>query len=223
MSRRRKGTCAYCGKHCKITSDHVIPKALFPRPLPTQMVTVSACHDCNSKKSKHDDFLRDLLTTDIAGNQSPIANSIFRDKVLSSHRQRKSLLSRIALNEAKRVQIISKSNLYYGDCYAVTFDLARAVEMFSFIVRGLNYKLRGVVLPSDCEFKVNRLVDKDINKWRDFFLQNGRNIFVVQEGIFWCEYQYADFDETPTFWMLTFYDRIFYRVITVPANFDAEV
>jgi HNH endonuclease len=222
MSRRRTDICAYCGKHRKITRDHVIPKALFPRPLSAQMVTVSACHDCNSRKSKHDDFLRDLLTTDIAGSQSPIAKSIFQDKVLSSHKQGKSLLSRIARNEAVSIPIVSKSNLYYGDCYTATFDLGRAIEMFSFIVRGLNYKLRGVVMPSDCEFKVNRLVDKDINKWRDFYLKNGDNSFVVHEDIFWCKYQCADFDDNLTFWLLTFYNRIFYRVVTVPVNFDAE-
>ena len=221
--RQRTRQCAYCGKHREITRDHVIPRCLFPRPLPNKMVTVPACNDCNSKKARHDDFLRDLLTSDIACNESPIAQQIFQEKVLSSHRQGKSLLARIALDEAKETPIITESGYYWGGCHVAHFDLNLAIEMFSFLVRGLYFRLRRIVLPPDCTFDVRRLGSEDANKWWEFFKENQYNgPYTLGDSVFWCAYQYAARDDAITFWILVFYDRVFYRVVTMPAGFEWE-
>ena len=185
------------------------------------MVTVPACDDCNSKKARHDDFLRDLLTTDVAGSESPIAQQIFQDKVLSAKKKGKSLPARIVIEEAKETPIITKSGLYLGDCYIAHFDLERSTEMFSFIVRGLYFRLRQIVLPSDCRFDVRRLGGEDAKKWWEFFEENQYNgPYTLGDGVFRCAYNYAALDDAITFWMLVFYDRVFYRVVTTPAGFD---
>ena len=219
--RRRKRKCAYCGELREITRDHVIPRSLFLRPLPDEMVTVPACDACNSKKARHDDFLRDLLTIDFEGCESPIAQRVFQEKVLSSHRQGKSLLSRIALNEAKETPIVSKSGLYLGECHVAHFDLGRANEMFSFIVRGLYFRLREVVLPLDCKFEIRRLDGEGAKKWWESFKDKQFNgPYILGDGVFQCAYQYAAEDESVTSWMLVFYDRVFYDVVTSPAGFE---
>jgi hypothetical protein len=219
--RRRKRQCAYCGEHREISRDHVIPRSLFPRPLPKIMVTVPACDDCNSKKARHDDFLRDLLTSDIAGSESPIAQQIFQEKVLSSNRQGKSLVARIAIDDAKETPIVTKSGLYLGDCHVAHFDLDRAIEMFSFMVRGLYFRFRHVVLPKDCKFEVRRLGGEDARKcWEGFEEIQYNGPYTLGDGVFWCVYNYAARNDAITFWMLAFYDRVFYRVVTTPADFN---
>src|SRR4051812_32449628 len=123
--RRRTGICAYCGESGNITRDHVIPRCLFPRPLPQDMLTVPACDSCNGRKSRHDDFLRDILVTDIAATESPVAQELFRVKVLSSHQQGKSLASRIALTDSKPIPFLTRE----GECdvaFASNFDTDRA-------------------------------------------------------------------------------------------------
>lgn len=67
QGRRHVKQCAYCGHRKPSTRDHVVPRCLFPRPLPVKIITVPACDECNGRKSRHDDFLRDLLVTYIAG------------------------------------------------------------------------------------------------------------------------------------------------------------
>lgn len=223
QGRRKKGRCAYCGEHGEITRDHVIPRSLFLRPLPDDMVTVPACGDCNSRKARHDDFLRDLLTSDIQGAESPIAQRIFQEKVLSSNRQGKSLVARIALEEARATPIITKSGLYLGQCYVAQFDLGRAVEMFSFIVRGLYYRLRRIILPNDCRFEVGRLGGDDAKRMWELFEEYGYNgPYGLGDGVFWCAYQYAARDDPITFWILVFYERVFYRVVTTPASCELK-
>jgi hypothetical protein len=190
----------------------VIPRCLFLRPLPVEMITVAACVDCNSRKARHDDFLRDLLTSDIAGSESPIAQKIFQEKVLSSNRQGKSLLARIALDSSKEIPIISESGVNLGECYVGSFDFDRATEMFEFIVRGLYFRLRNVVLPKECKFEVRRLGIDDAKQCREAIPYKGP--YGIGEGVFWCLYNYASKDEAITFWMFGFYERVFYRVMT---------
>lgn len=71
--------CAYCGDVRNLTRDHVIPRCLFPRPLPAAMLTVPACRSCNQRKAKHDDFLRDVLVTDIAAEDNAAAQAVFEN------------------------------------------------------------------------------------------------------------------------------------------------
>ncbi len=95
--------------------------------------------------------------------------------------------------------------------------------MFVFIVRGLYYRSREVVLPTDCKFDVRRLLGKDVETWWSFFEEHGYNgPYAIGEGVFRCAFQYAEKDDAITFWMLSFYNRVFYLVVTTPVEKHAE-
>jgi len=218
--KRRRGLCAYCGQMCEVTRDHVIPKCLFTMPLPKVMVTVPACDACHGKKSRHEDFLRDLLTMDIVGSESPVAQRLFHEKVLSSHRQGKSLVCRIAMAQARQTPIVTPAGVYVDECYVAHLDLDRVIEMFSFIVRGLYFRLRKVVLSPDCKFDVRRLGVEDAMKCWGGFEEYGYNgPYILGGGVFWCVCQYAASDDGITNWMLVFYERVYYGVVTTPPGF----
>src|SRR5438309_2111083 len=89
---RRTGECVYCGKIMETTRDHVIPRCLFPPPLPENMITVQTCDPCNRAKSLDDGMLRDMLSTDIAARNSPVAAHLIDNKVISSVKQDKSFI-----------------------------------------------------------------------------------------------------------------------------------
>jgi hypothetical protein len=79
------------------------------------------------------------------------------------------------LNEGRAVLAKTKSGLILGEYYVAKFDLGRAIEMFSFIVRGLHYKLRNTALPKNCRFEVRRLGADDFAKIHDQFFSVGCN------------------------------------------------
>lgn len=223
QGRRRSKQCAYCGEFKPSSRDHVIPRCMFTRPLPEGMITVPACDDCNGQKSRHDDFLRDLLVTDYAGSQSPVAQQLFAEKTIRSHQQDKSLLGRIAMSDLMTEIPIRDENGVEDVAVFGTFDFDRAMDMFSYIIRGLYFSFRSVVLPQDCNFRVGRLFKEDLDACVAFFSDHGAfGPHRIGDGVFSCVYNYGATTEAATFWLLEFYNRVQYSVVTTPAGFKTE-
>ncbi len=212
--------CAYCGEIKPSSKDHVIPRCLFPRPLPNPMITVPACDDCNGAKSRHDDFLRDLLVTDYAGSGSPIAQELFQTKTIRSHQQRKSLLGRIT--EGRELYIpVRASNGKPDTAVLFSIDFERAIEMYSFLVRGLYFHFHSVRLPNNCNFRIGRPDKADLDIWIKMFnSQGGANVRRIGNGeVFACAYNFGANEKFATLWLLEFYGRVHVAVITTPDGF----
>jgi len=62
--------CIYCGRAAE-DEDHVPPKCLFQRPLPTGLITVPSCRVCNRKFGFNDEYLRDALALSTMDNAGP--------------------------------------------------------------------------------------------------------------------------------------------------------
>ena len=137
--KRKFGECAYCGEFKELTRDHVIPLCLFKPPYPNNLITVPACDDCNNLKSKNNDYLRDYVTIDIYGNQNPIAQDIFKDKVMKSFRSDQSLLLREFIKKGRVAPYYSNGGIYLGDLPSVSLDTERIEKIFFTIAQGLFY------------------------------------------------------------------------------------
>ena len=61
--------CYLCGSTQSITRDHVPPKNLFPKPRPSNLVTVPCCYKCNNRYSKEDEYFRLAVCCPINANQ----------------------------------------------------------------------------------------------------------------------------------------------------------
>lgn len=81
MKRRFTKTCYLCGSSTNLTRDHVPPKCLFPRPRPSNLLTLSCCHPCNNSASKDDEYLR--MATSGLINAIPLARKSW-DRVIES-------------------------------------------------------------------------------------------------------------------------------------------
>ena len=64
------------------------------------MVTIPACNDCNAEKSKHDDYLRDMLVVDRNSEQSKAAQALL-DKVQRASQRNQSIVMRGAKSEGE--------------------------------------------------------------------------------------------------------------------------
>lgn len=80
--KRKVKICVYCGQLKEVSKDHVIPKCLFIKPYPLNLISVPACDECNNAKSQNDDYLRDILVTDNWVSKSPTAQQVFHQKML---------------------------------------------------------------------------------------------------------------------------------------------
>jgi hypothetical protein len=204
--------CSYCGVVAEVSKDHVIPRCLFRQPYPPNLITVKACYECHNAKSLNDDFLRDMLTVDIYGIQSPIAKAIFLEKVLSSARQGSSDLARSFAAKAHIEPIYSNGGIYLGDATVVHLDENRVTNVFSTIVRGLYYDARKQRLPIDYVYQVRRYHPFEYQAVWDQFKKLSLNGPRILGDVFGCVFASAQEDPFTSYWLLWFYERILVTV-----------
>ncbi len=51
-------SCVYCPSTENLTVEHAPPKLIFPKPRPSDLITVPACEDCNKQGSKDAEYFR---------------------------------------------------------------------------------------------------------------------------------------------------------------------
>ena len=218
-NRRKIGVCAYCSQTAEISRDHVIPRCLFPRPLPQDMRTVPACDACNQRKARHDDFLRDMLVTDVAAEDSDVTRQLFKDKVLRSHEKCKSLVARISLNDSKPLPYLTRDG-QVDVAHVTDFDPERADEMFDFIIRGLYHTVRGENLAPDTKVVARRLFKQDTHAVIDTFNKvGGIGPVTIGSNVFSCVYNYGSETPQASLWFLEFYDSVHFSAVTKPPGF----
>jgi hypothetical protein len=224
MKKKEKkvGECAYCGEITNLTDEHVIPRCLFEKPLPPDIVVVGVCERCNHEKSKDDDYLRDFLVTDMGGSEHPIAKRIFQTKTLSSARQNKSALLRTAKTQGRFEPVRTKGGIYLGEGYGIPLDGERVNRIFIRIVRGLYYKTKKKRIPDDYVFDVSRWDASEFNEIWPRLEKIGFNGPYRCGDVLTCLMLYAQEDEFITNWWLWFYDGICIHIATSPQGFKWE-
>ena len=205
--------CPYCAgaNGAATTIDHVIPKCVFVRPYPADMITVKACERCNREKSRDDPFLRDVIATDFLAHDHP-AVQVLWEKMRRAVRKNRSDVGLAVQNQTpKMIQARTKSGLYLPEpLYG--FDLGpeeRFHTMFRRIVQGLYYHHTGILIPSSFRIKAHR-ANPDEEQWARL---NQLNLRIGSKG---DAVQYACAvaaeDKLSSLWVITFYDVIHFMV-----------
>lgn len=215
IGRRRRPICPYCGENPGTTTDHVIPKGLFPKPLPNNinLPTVKACKSCNNeRKSRDDSFLRDFLICDPACELHPSASSLFGGEFTRSMREGKSEVATHVRKHARPIPRLTSSGLYVGTAMSATFDLARVNGIFTNIVRGLYYKKTAELLPRDTRFTVLRQRARDVSTFTERVAPAAtwyRSPKLMD--VFQCIYALG---RPTSVWLLQFFEGIYFSVVT---------
>ena len=74
--------CYLCGSTTQVTREHLPAKNLFPKPRPSNLITVPCCYECNNKYSKEDEYFRVAVSSLI--NANPTGKAIWKQKVIAS-------------------------------------------------------------------------------------------------------------------------------------------
>jgi len=121
--------CYLCGDP-STTVDHVPPKTFFPRPAPSNLITLPACHKCNTAYSKDEEYLRNNVV--IASNPEQTKGELWG-------RTKRGIRRRPALR-ADMVRRIIPVQVEGKTLPALKYDAARAKRVLVKIARGLVFR-----------------------------------------------------------------------------------
>jgi hypothetical protein len=145
----RHGVCTFCGHRRLLTKDHIPPKCLFGSKgnLPSDLITVPACEDCNLKTSGDDEFLRLNLAPMLEASGHPVARSLVPTIARSLGRPEAIGFAKSFLQNVTLVRTFTYSGIYVGKMPAMRIDHVRLMRIVEKIVRGLFVTEYGKRLP----------------------------------------------------------------------------
>lgn len=208
-----KYPCAICGVREATTRDHIPPKAIFVRPLPTTLVTVPACALCNNGASGHDEHFRVYLGM-VVGDRNPKATQLWKERSMATLRKNKKLVSTISQGMHK-VELRTDTGQIVGDRSAFLWPANIYESVVERIARGLYYHHFGDILGMRAECNVGFL-----HYLSDSYTDASKNWPEghIGEGAFSYRYNRADEHPLNSLWVFEFYQGHWASVETVPAD-----
>ena len=141
--------CAYCGEPAT-TRDHIPPKRLFPKPLPSDLMTVPACAIHNHEASDDDEYFIWAVTMSekAVGSQ---ANAARQQRLAPPGSPRRRRMAKRLMSQASWVNVVTPSGLYLRRAVGFNIDQERVGSVLTRILRGLYFKELGQRVPKKCE------------------------------------------------------------------------
>ncbi len=204
--------CCFCGSSENITRDHIPPKNLFLKPLPTNLITIPSCKSCNEDTSLDDEYFRICVSTQ--GYNDVVGKKIWDEKVVdSSFRRSKKLRNEIKESQMK-INVKTKGGLYLGNLDALTYDSKRINNILIKICKGLIYFDSPDIDLMKISVNVIGLTKKD-KKLEDIVNKiKSKSIGNNNEFIYWSSI--SSDDRYTSFWIFMFYNNTIFSVSTEP-------
>lgn len=153
----QKARCLYCGVRDGTTADHIPPKVLFPKPRPSDLVTVPCCEVCRQGQPLDDEYFARMVTMrhDVADH--PAAALVLEGVHRSLTKPQKQKFTSALLRSVREFSVHSDAGLYLGEAASCDVDLARLCKVIERTTRGLYFHEFGTRLPDDYRCKVYSL------------------------------------------------------------------
>jgi hypothetical protein len=212
----KTGECIYCGKLGALTADHIPPKNLFPRPRPSNLITVPSCHKCNKGFELDDEYFRFAVTTGIDGAAFPRELALSIEAINKLKDTKKIRFAQKMLASRTRESVYTPAGIYLGEAWALNIDAARVEKVVSRVIRGLFYshsekrlpEFKQIVIRSNWPGWNSGSNSEDVAAWKEIFdALCSVQMRVISEGVF--RYSYIMDDEVPSgsAWWLSFYEH----------------
>jgi hypothetical protein len=214
-SRKGKGPCVYCGVAPATTRDHIVPKCLFPEPLP-ELITAPACLKCNREKALDEQYLRDVLAVDIYTSEQPGARSIFDGKMARARVRNRSEIARSG-RHARMEPLYTPGGIYLGNYATIPLDWERISRIIGMIIRGLYWQIRREVFPQGYMIDVARIDPLEVRTVAEAMSATHVNgPYRLGDSTFSCVMQFVKEDPGMSRWLLCFYQNFVLLVTTKP-------
>jgi hypothetical protein len=131
---RKIGECVYCLDTAELSRDHVPPKAFFPEPRPSDLITVPSCERCNHAAALDEEYVAALLNFGPAGDS--VEGQRLKPKWDRAYERATGLLWK--MRSAMGV-VSEKTPVALRPKTAVVTDMDSVDRVLDKIVRGLYY------------------------------------------------------------------------------------
>jgi hypothetical protein len=205
-----------CGQAKVCSRDHVPPKCIFPRPRPSDLVTVPACAACNMQRSGLDERFKVFLGLTVgyhlegdASYRGPIQRTLAHNG-----RWRSDILT-----STQCVLIRDPVNLASQSALAVPLDRTAHDTVVERTVRGLYFHHKGKILGKQYPLRVKwlRVLDDEL-----FRASIGWNTGTLGDTALVCKYSTSVDDPNMTAWVLQWFQKTWSVVLSNPDVVDAD-
>lgn len=211
------GECVYCGQKASLTSDHIPPKNLFPKPRPSNLITVPACHNCNQSASKDDEYLRLMLVMREDVFEQPAAADIWKKTFKGLKRPESLTFTKNILKSISRKPAYTDSGIFNGNKASYNVDFSRLDAVVERIIRGLFYHHSGYRLPETHlpkSFAVEGLTDPkfwlDPQMRKPIELAASQPTNILGNSVFGYKFIRLGDDIDASIWLMSFYLKVFF-------------
>ena len=225
MSENNESRCVYCGGTAT-TDDHVPPKNIFPRPLPSNLVTVRSCETCNCGSSKDDEYFRSVLVFRDGVAESDVGSQVWETVRRSLRRPQAKRFAQSLANSIFDKPVETEHGIFLGTAPAMSIDRERIERVIYRTVRGLYFHHFHRSIPMSDKLVIYH--DDIVRQWPSAFTDMiGEIVAVVtrQEhnrmGNDVFEYCFAAVSDHPTAsaWALRFYANTYVLAVNLPNDY----
>lgn len=221
VKRKRPRQCAYCEAPAT-TKDHVPPKGLFARPLPSNLVTVPSCETHNNSASQDDEYFRATLSFRHDTYSLPDAEAAAGRALERMQRKESEGFLRAFLASVKEEEIITPAGLYLGTAGSYTVDMPRLISVVERVTRGLFFHHTKSRLSEHSIVKVYPVESFRNNVDLSSFQRLAEMIMwassapshVTAGKVLSYKFRQTEQDPTASVWMMMFYDAVPFLVVT---------
>jgi len=218
------GECVHCGKIRPLSKDHVPPKNLFTKPLPSNMIEIPSCSVCNENRSKDDEYFRLILTMREDLTEHEEVQDVFSKVERSFERPFHSGLKYSFLQTVRLAEVITDSGIYCGRVPLYQPDSKRINKVLIPIINGLFYQSKRKRIPDQylkIWWHIERLSDIKNTDIRTKIINNLRSIPQIEIGnnIFAYRLHHANDDENVIIGIMIFYGRVPFLFATIPQEY----
>jgi hypothetical protein len=209
-----RSRCIYCGAADHLTLDHVPPKNLFPKPRPSDLITVPACQACNKSYERDDEYFRLAMT--VLGEANPVAGRLWREKGVGGTLRRSPRLKSEILRTLGNYDLRSPAGLFLGTTPTVRFKAKRIDRVALRIVTALHWLQYGAIPVPNVHVRVVHAPDPrrpGVLERVTGMLLNGRPWQVIGGGTFRYAFNRAADRPECSVWLLVFYSAAALLVI----------
>ncbi len=217
-------SCIYCLRGENMTVDHIPPKALFPEPRPSNMLTVPCCKKCNESFSKDDEYFRTTLVSHASIWSDPNVQAVNEKLLRSMSRPEAAAMASAIRKSLHVVDITSHGGIYLGRSPAMMVNADRINRVTDRIARGLFYITHDYPVPIryevTCVFKdaAFSIPEEFIAPWRGFWKQP----VTIGENVFSYSYALCVDDPNGMLFIYWFYGNLWFYGYILPKS-DVEV
>ena len=204
--------CVYCNFHKSITDDHVPPKSFFPKPRPSNLVTVPSCLECNQGLGKDEEFFLGTFMFSHAG-VSEAGKKLWSEKINRMYDKNIGLKRKIA-EHLKQSSLYTPSGIYLGNGLTISTDEKRFESVVNKILKGLYFFEYNQPLPNNAVITTLFMNQEDEFEPAEKVAPELKLGSRAWDGIFEYRFNRLADDPAGSIWLFRFWGQAYFWSVT---------